>query len=173
MARPLVSTKRCSVGCWTPGGFTLVESMIASVVLAIAIVGIAGTLAASSAQTSALETNSVAVSLARQLMEEISSRPLVTSDSTPGWPTQTNRASYDSINDYSGYSDTAPVTMLAGDSSGVASGYTRSVTLTYPTSLFGTTVTSGDWVLISVSVRDPQGRSVSLNKLVARTTVTR
>lgn len=166
MARPTAATKLAR-------GFTLIESLIASVVLAIAVVGVAGTLAASHAQAAVTEETARATALCRQLVEEIAARPLVASDVTAGWPGQTDRASYDSIADYSGYTETNPPLMLGGASTGVAEGFSRCVTLTYPTTLFGQTVTAGDWVLISVTTRDDSGRSVTLNRLVAATTLIR
>jgi type II secretory pathway pseudopilin PulG len=155
------------------GAFTLVESMVASLVLAIAVVGIAGTLASSQQQTAALEENATAIALGQQLIEEIAAKPLVVTNATPGWPTQTSRANYESINDYNGYTDTNAMSLIGGASSGAGGGFTRTVTLTYPASLFGTTVTAGDWVIVSVTVRDNSGRSVTLNRLVARATMTR
>lgn len=166
MARPTAATKLRT-------GFTLIESLIASVVLAIAVVGVAGTLAASHAQAAVTEETARATALCRQLIEEIAARPLVASDATVGWPTQTNRAMYDSIADYSGYTETNPPLMLGGSSTGVADGFSRCVTLTYPTMLFGQPVTAGDWVLISVTTQDDSGRSVTLNRLVAATILVR
>jgi Tfp pilus assembly protein PilV len=147
--------------------------MIASVVLALAVVAVAGALTVSHAQAAQTEDGALAVSLARQLMEEISAKPLVATDATPGWPADHNRAHYDSINDYAGYNDTAPATMLSGSTSGTRSGFARAVTLTFPTTLFNTTVTSGEFVLINVKVTEPSGRKTELNKLVARTTYIR
>ena len=57
------------------GGFTLVESLIATVILAIAVVGIAGTLAATYQQSKEQTSSAEATQLARQLMEEISAKP--------------------------------------------------------------------------------------------------
>jgi prepilin-type N-terminal cleavage/methylation domain-containing protein len=159
--------------CGFSAGFTLIESLMASVVLAIAVVGVAGTLAASHAQAAVTEETARATALCRQLIEEIASKPVVATDATAGWPTQTDRALYDSIGDYSGYSELNPPLMLSGATTGVAEGFSRSVTLTYPTTLFGQTVTAGDWVLISVRTKDASGRSITLNRLVAATILVR
>src|SRR5439155_9308521 len=84
-------------------GFTLAESLIASVVLAAAVIGIAGMLAASYQQSEVRGNKTTALSLAQQLMEEIASKPL-DPPSTPdhgGWSAgYSNRTVYDTIDDY-------------------------------------------------------------------------
>src|SRR4051794_35772886 len=68
-------------------GFTLAECLIASVVLAIAVLGLCGALAAATRQTEALEVETRCMALAKQLMEEIASRPFdpPASNDQPGW----------------------------------------------------------------------------------------
>ena len=156
----------------TRGAFTLAESLIASVVLAIAVVGVAGTIAASHQQTAALEEDSIAVAAARQLMEEIAAKPLAAADATPGWSLgQKDRALYDTIGDYHGLDETSPVATLEGVKMTIGSRtFVRRVTVTYPTSVFGTTVAAGEFAQIEVTVKGPVGRAVTLKRLVARTT---
>jgi len=90
-------------------GFTLAESLIASVVLAVSVVGIMGPLSATYQQTRNQEESRIAVSLGRQLLDEISSKPFVDpSDfSTTLGPEadETSRAAFDNIDDYHGYHD--------------------------------------------------------------------
>src|SRR5688572_24281467 len=91
-------------------GFTLVESLIATVILAIAVIGIAGTLAATYQQSKEQTSSAESTQLARQLMEEISAKPFVLpvteAVNTPGYAAgNTNRAQYDEISDYHGFTD--------------------------------------------------------------------
>ncbi len=56
-------------------GFTLAESLIASVVLAASVIGIGGTLGVSYKNASRLDESAVATQLARQMIEQIASKP--------------------------------------------------------------------------------------------------
>src|SRR5262249_17062838 len=96
------------------GAFTLAESLLAAVVLAIAVVGISSALMASQQQSRAMADDAIAVTLAPQPMEEIAAVPVVLSDGTTGasgWPTDTTRAHYDTVNDFNGYRDQLTVTL--------------------------------------------------------------
>jgi prepilin-type N-terminal cleavage/methylation domain-containing protein len=179
------------------GGFTLAESMIASVVLAIAVVAVSGAIVASQAQNTTQIEDTIALNLARQLMEEIVAVPLATADSSC-WPNLTDRSQYDRVNDLAGYTDIVKVPLRRGSGSGLAgtidldsarpsvtvvtSGnptlssekYKRQVTITYPTTPFaGATVTAGDFALVKVTVTGPEGNVVTLTRLIGNSTVTR
>ena len=159
----------------TPG-FTLAESLIASVVLALAVVGVAGTLTAAHRQTEMLERESQAIALARQLIEEIAAKPLVSSDPTPGWSAgQHDRAMYDTVNDYDGYTDQTPVPTIEGAAADVAGAtrFQRLVTLRHPALLFGTAPVPGEFVVVEVKVRDALGDGCELRRLVSRTNLKR
>src|SRR5436190_20655919 len=89
-------------------GFTLAESLTASVVLAAAVVGIAGSLSASYQQSAVHGDSAIALDLARELMEEVSAKPFdpaTGATNAAGWPSVTDRTLYDTIDDYNGYSD--------------------------------------------------------------------
>lgn len=156
----------------TRAGFTLIESLIASVILAVAVVGIAGTLAASY-QNSREETSSAeATQLARQLMEEISARPFKIAEGdadTSGCSSgNTNRATYDDISDYDGYTDeSTSITMLDGStrSFGTAGPYTRSVSVTTGAVPVGHTPPPGDFKHVKVTVTRPRGPAIVLSKV--------
>jgi Tfp pilus assembly protein PilV len=158
--------------------FTLAESLTASVVLAAAVIGISGTLSASYQQSDSRDEATTGLLLARELMEEVASRPMDPSGSTnaSGWPTVTNRALYDTIDDYSGYTDTSTsVKASDGTVMDLAAGqtYTRTVTITpgaRPTGLTGTTT---DFMLAKVTVTTPHGQNVSVSQLFTRATVLR
>jgi prepilin-type N-terminal cleavage/methylation domain-containing protein len=183
-------------------GFTLAESLVASVVLAIAVVGVSGALIAAKQQTQAQEDDAVAVTVGKQLLEEIVSFPLVLSDGTtgqPGWPSVTDRATYDTVDDFAGYRDMISSTYererAASGSEDLGSlsarpavtvidplntpsnlanwEYRREVSVTYPTSVFGSTVAAGDLVLVAVKVTTASGRLFRFTKLIARTPVVR
>jgi Tfp pilus assembly protein PilV len=146
--------------------------MIASVVLAVAVIGVATTIAASHQQTGAVGSDAAAVATARQLMEEIAAKPLVATDATPGWAGgQQNRLNYDTISDYAGFTETSPVNTLEGHKMQVGpDAFVRTVTITYPTTVFGTTTAAGEFALVEVSVTGSQGSGCTLRRLVARTT---
>ena len=125
------------------------------------------TISASHDQTQSLENGSVAVSLARQLMEEIAAKPLVASDATPGWAGGVNdRNLYDTVNDYAGYVDSTPVATREGPKMSIGSQpYTRKVKITYPTDLFGTTSAAGEFAVVEVSVQSPSGQRCILSRI--------
>lgn len=185
-------------------GFTLAESLTASVVLALAVVGVSGAIIASQQQTLAQQDNAVAITLARQLMEEIASTPVALSDGTTGasgWPTVTNRALYDTVDDFNGYRDVVTGTYqreqkLTGSEAVNATSakpnstvipsasslpmlgsneYLRTVSVSFPTSAFGTTLSSGDLAAITVTVTSGRtgGGRVQLSRIVPRVTVVR
>jgi prepilin-type N-terminal cleavage/methylation domain-containing protein len=185
-----------------PRGFTLAESLIASVVLAIAVVGVSGALIAAQKQSQAQEDDAVAVTLARQLLEEIASYPLKFPDGSTGatgWPTLTNKSSFDTVDDFNGYRDLV-ATSYERERSGngtesfssfsakpsstvIAPGasldpltawqYRREVSVTYPTSAFGATLSSGDLVLVTVKVSSATGRQLEISRVIAKTAVVR
>jgi Tfp pilus assembly protein PilV len=67
-------------------GFTVVEALLAAVVLAVVFTGLSDELAASGQQTLALQQTATSIGLARELQEEIASKPLAnpsTGSTTP------------------------------------------------------------------------------------------
>lgn len=160
-------------------GFTLAESMIASVVLAAAVIGIASTLSASYQQSAVRGNTSTALALAQQLMEEIASKPMeVSGTNQPGWSSgQTNRANYDTTDDYNGYTDlSSSITTGSGSNVDLGDGgsYTRVVTITSnarPSAL--TSGTTSDFLLVTIAVQMPHNQSISISQLFTRLTVYR
>src|ERR1051325_2152258 len=90
--------------------FTLAESLIASVVLPIAVIAVSSALAVSSSQTNAMDVDARALSLARELLEQIAMctfDPPAVGD-MPGWVDgKIDKDAYDNISDFNGY--TVPV----------------------------------------------------------------
>jgi Tfp pilus assembly protein PilV len=154
--------------------FTLAESLIASVVLAVAAVAIVGPIMASRQQTGAADTNSAALALARQLIEEIAAKPLMNPDGTTSWgPSagQTSRSQYNSVGNYNGYVDvSAGMTMLNGTAVNLPAGttYSRTVAVEYRSSPAGLAVVSGDYAMVTVTVNPSNGPSVRLSQLLTR-----
>jgi prepilin-type N-terminal cleavage/methylation domain-containing protein len=162
-------------------GFTLAESLVASVVLAIAVVGIAGTLTASYQSISAGAGTSEAVAMARQLIEEISAKPFAVpvglTDNSGCSGGNSNRATYDTIDDYHGYTDTSSaIATLDGDTLSVgragAGTFTRSVAITPGVRPSGHTAPAADFALITVTVTKPNGEAVKVSQLVTRSVIT-
>jgi Tfp pilus assembly protein PilV len=175
--------------------FTLIEALMASAVLAIAVIAIGTSLSTSVGQSAVVEQDSTSLLLARQLMEEIAAKPFV--DPTTGTVT-TNatalanaaalaatagssptpvRASYNDVGDYHGYTDTVdashPATSLQGKTAAVTNNrkYTRSVTVEFRSTPNGSAVTSGDLAVITVTVKSPSGRSVVITRVATNTTL--
>src|SRR4051812_19233419 len=86
-------------------GFTLAEALIASVFLAIAVLGVSGTLTAASQEAQNLSNTANCQSLARELIEEISSKSYTTQPNAGYLAGGLNRANYDDIADYKSYTD--------------------------------------------------------------------
>jgi type II secretory pathway pseudopilin PulG len=159
-----------------PRGFTLAESLTASVVLAAAVIGISGSLSASYQQTAVHGDNASALDLARELMEEVAAKPFtVTGTNASGWPAVTDRNLYDTIDDFNGYEDTSSSIKLSdGSTVDVGNGgtFTRKVTVTnaVPTGLTGT---ASDFAEVTVRVSTPHSDDVTLTQICLKTTVAR
>lgn len=164
----------------TRRGYTLAESLIASVVLAAAVVGISGTLSASYQQSAVRGNLTTALQLAQQLMEEIASKPIdVPSNTTdkPGWSNgQTDRTLYDNVIDYNGYTEVSSSIHLWDGSTidlGNGGSYTRSVAVTSNALPSGLTGTASDFYLVTITVQMPHSQSVSISQLFTRVPVYR
>jgi Tfp pilus assembly protein PilV len=149
--------------------FTLAEALIASVVLAIAVVGIAGTLAASYDTRTSSDEDATAATLARTLLEEIAAKPFATTASSSGWSAgNKNRATYVNVADYQGYTDENPFRSLDGQEIDLEAAYRRSVNYTCPATITasGTTMTSNQFGLVTVTVTSKSGRVTRLSRLL-------
>ena len=169
---------RSNHGLGASSGFTLAEALIASVVLAIAVVGLAGALSVASSQSHALDADTTALALGRQLMEEVLARPFdpPAAGDHGGWNTGNHdKNSYDDIADYDGYSDVA---LEPSDGGGATMGamaspgmnFNRSVSFTYRATPGGAAAANGDFGMITVTVTpDAAGAGpVTLHRLVSR-----
>ena len=165
--------------CWAPRlpqkAFTLAECLIASVVLSVSVIGVAATLSASHAQTSNVANESQAVTICGSSWRKSQpSRSLRRTRRRAG-RLESDRSKYDSVMDYSGYSDESPFPTLEGDSATVSSKvpFSRQVTIAEPATLFGAAVTPGDAVMVTVDAQDTLGRGATLHRLVTPITTVR
>jgi Tfp pilus assembly protein PilV len=159
--------------------FTLAESLIASVYLAAAVIGISGVLSATYQHSAAYGTSATGLSLAQELMEEISARPAVLAAGTvdqPGWPTVTDRTKYDTVDDYNGYSDVgSSITTASGSTIDASDGgsFIRTVTVTANAIPAGMTGTASDFLLVTVTVQMPKTETIKISQLFTKATICR
>jgi Tfp pilus assembly protein PilV len=145
--------------------------------MAVAVVGIAGTLAASYQQDTVRGNTTTALNLAQQLMEEIAAKPIELASGVtnkPGWSSgQTDRRLYDTIDDYNGYTDfSGSIQTASGTTLNLSDGgsYERSVTVTSNALPSGLTGPSSDFVLVTVTVTMPHNQSTSVSQVFTRVT---
>jgi hypothetical protein len=147
---------------------------MASTVLAIAVVGIAGPIGAASEQSEMVRERGTAIVLARQLLEEIAAKPLCDGGTTCHLGPEsgeTTRAKFDSADDYHQYHDTTgDLYNLSGQRVGFAADavYTRDVTVEYRATIAGAGTTSGDFGLIRVVVTTPHNQTVTIHRLLCK-----
>jgi Tfp pilus assembly protein PilV len=166
--------------------FTLAEALIASVVLSVAVVGVSGVLASASGNSRRMNDDAAAQLLARSLMEEVVARPFAPPlvNDQAGWAQgNKNRATYDNVADYNGYTDstksgaTNPAKTLGGATIdlGDTGAFTRTVAFEYRNSPAGAAIGTGtgSFGLITVICTGNSGTSTTLHKLVSNTTLTR
>ncbi len=151
---------------------------MATTLLAIAVVGIAGPLGAASEQSRMGDERGAALILARELMEEIVAKPLCDGGTTCHLgpeSSETDRSKFDSADDYHLYHDTTKeLKNLSKDTLAFPTGavYTRDVTVEYRTSPSGSSASAGDFGLISVSVTTPHKQVVQIWRLMTKQSLT-
>ncbi|MCD6304484.1 MAG: hypothetical protein J7M21_05935 [Planctomycetes bacterium] len=126
------------------GGFTLIEALMASVILAIAVIAVLMPFTAGARCQQDEMRRTTAVGLAQQLMEEILSKPFEEPDDGDDYaespsdfgpePGETSREDYSAIDDYDGYTEPAGA-IVDGDGEVVtdpsAEGLSRRVSVQY------------------------------------------
>jgi hypothetical protein len=140
-------------------------------------------------QADAVQQTGQALSLGRQLMDEIASKPLANPSSgstTPAvavvhtgtQPSTVNRSTFVAAGDYNGYADSGEaVYELDGTTSLAVTGtenFTRTVTVTQgakPSS--DVSSPSTDFSLVTVTVTTPSGRSIKLQRVISNYTFAR
>jgi type II secretory pathway pseudopilin PulG len=161
-------------------GFTLAESLTASVVLAASVVALSSAMSASYQQSAQQDETTVALDLARELMEEIASKPIAVTapaNDYPGWSSgQHDRTTYDTVDDYNGYLDTSSaIAMADGTTIDAGNGdiYTRMVSVQSNALPSGLTGTASDFSLVTVTVMLPHGQRVAISQLMTKTMMVR
>jgi prepilin-type N-terminal cleavage/methylation domain-containing protein len=155
-------------------GFTLLEGLVASVVLLILVVGVAGSLSTSYQQSQSVRTTSTAVTLARQLVDEIVSKPFNPADAlgTGGG----TRSTFTDVGAYNGYSDNSnAMPLLDGAALNVtgADNYVRQVVVVGAKPSIDTASPASDFAIVTVNVACPDGQIVSLPEFVANYAIPR
>jgi type II secretory pathway pseudopilin PulG len=151
-------------------GFSVLEGLVASAVLAIAVVGVAGPLAASSQHASVARERGGALALARQLMEQIAAHPLVNGAPTPlgpQLPYEDSPAKYDTVGDFHGYQD-YPAASQATPGARADATYARSVSVEYRTASFDPSPTASDFALVTVTVTTPRKETLRVSRLFCK-----
>ncbi len=171
---PTIKSSRNGQGC-RRSGFTLIEAMIASTIVAVAVIGVAGLMASSAGQAQYAAETANAIALGRQLMEEIAAKPLI--DPTDGSRTlgaeagETSRTLFDNVDDYHGYLDaTTAIKTATGDWYVLGDGqkYERRVRVQYLTSPSGPADPNGDFALVTVTITTPGATPVVLKQIMTK-----
>ncbi len=155
-------------------GFTLVEALLASVILAMAITAVTAPFTAAARNERADGRRTVAVCLANEIMEEIISKPFDDPDgkSAVGPESgESTRSEFDNIDDYHRYEEKAGAIVdgtgtLAGDP--LAGDLSRHVTTTYIYVSGQDMSDSPDFVRVEVTVRRKGLPLVTLTRLAYR-----
>ncbi len=84
-------------------GFTLIEALLASVILAMVVGAVIMPFTAGAANTAQNVRSTLAVNLAQDLMEEILAKPFHDPNSSEAG--ETGRSNWDDMDDYDGYSE--------------------------------------------------------------------
>ncbi|MCX5659912.1 MAG: prepilin-type N-terminal cleavage/methylation domain-containing protein [Planctomycetota bacterium] len=139
-------------------GFTLMECLIASIVLAVTVSAIATALASGHRQAKASLDNARGARLAEVLMEEVQSLAYV--DTSAGASTG-SRAAFDQINDVTSYTEGNTIMDQAGTAYPTEfQHYTRTVAVTWGTLSITGLSGSSTGATIVVTVSDKTGSGV-------------
>lgn len=153
-------------------GLTLLESMLASVVLAISVFAITLPFTMGVRNDEAQQRQTVGVGLAEELMEEILSKPFSDpqGDSQPGpEPGEYSRALFDNVDDYDGLDEQAnSIANCTGEvmSDPAARGLSRYVTTEYVYVSGQQTDEAPTFLRVTVEVRYEKTPLVTLTRLI-------
>jgi hypothetical protein len=151
------------------------EGLTASVVLVILVVGVVGSVSTSYQQSQSVRATSTAVPLARQLVDEIVSKPLY---SDASGTVAGVRSTFTDVTAYNGYSDNSnAMPLLEGGTLNVTGEdkYLRQVEFP-PTVVGAQPIINGtpdsvspatDFAIVTVNVTCPDGQIISIPEFVA------
>lgn len=153
------------------GGFTLVEALFASAVLALVVAAMSQAVVSGQAVTAQAMFEARALSLAEALMEEVLALPYT----DPGGDTaagpdagETGRADFDGMDDYDGYAEAAgalvdPAGVLYPERHQV---FSRAVAASYATEDLAVLGGARDGLRVTVTVADAGGRAWTITRFV-------
>ncbi len=155
-------------------GFTLAEGLMAATLLSMSVVCILGPISASFEQSRAGERAATASALARQLLDEVGGKPFEDpSDYSRILGPEGDepaRSRFDNIDDFHSYTDSSSNLTLLDDSTlsvGDGEVFNRGVTVDYRSDP-ATSATWGDMALVRITVIQPDGRAIRVNRLACR-----
>ena len=157
----------------TRRGFTLVEALLASSILAMAILALTLPFTAAAQNQRADGQITFAAALAQELVDEILTKPFYDPQGgglTPGpEPGESGRNLFDNIDDYHGYSESdGNVTNAAGEvcTDALATGLSRSATAEYVRVAGQSDTDPPTFISVTVTVNYHSDPVVSLSRLV-------
>lgn len=145
------------------GGLTLVELIVAMLVISIALAGVLLATAYTTRHSADPVVRHQATAIAEAYLEEITLKDYRDPDDGNLCPApEAERAFYDNICDYSGLSDDGAVDQNGNAISGLEN-YAVSVTVSSPEQPFGPAGATVNGLKIAVTVIDPAGESLILS----------
>jgi len=165
---------------WSLPGFSLIEAMVACAVLAIAVTGLAVSLAASHQNSTAADERGMMLQCARSLLEELAGKPFKSPNAVdaPGWKQgQPARVAYDDLFDYDGYTDLVPVenASVEFEIGKPKPGFKRAVVVQMRRDPATVTTNMGlaNFAYVAVTITAPSGKTFTLPYWAARTDLRR
>ena len=147
-------------------GISLVELIMFIVIVSVALAGILLVLNVTTKNSADPLVHKQALAVAESLLEEVELQDFIpaTGAITPNPVTQANRAlQYHVVKDYAGFFTTTGIYTVDGTAiPGLGNYNITSVTVT-PAALGSITLVSGNAVLITVTVTDPQGNQIAID----------
>jgi prepilin-type N-terminal cleavage/methylation domain-containing protein len=158
-------------------GFTLMEALVASVVLLILALGVVGSVSTAYEQSQFVHDSATSLSLAKQLMDEIVSKPYVPADALGTTGNTGPRSAFTNVSAYNKYSDASTsMPMLTGATLDVtgSESFVRSVSVSKGTKpSIDTASPTNDFAIVTVTITNPDGQTVSVPELVANYSIQR
>ena len=145
-------------------GASLIELIMFIVIIGIALSGILLVMNNVSGHSADALVRKQAIAIAESLLEEIQLQNFAKpAGGFSGAATSANRASFDTVIDYIGYTTTAGIVTVNNNAIAGLNGYNITAVTVAATAMGGAFVPAADAYLITVTVTDPQG---NLNTVV-------
>jgi len=114
-------------------GFTLVEILLAIVIIGVGLAGVLSVFVASVSNSADPVVRKQLQSIAEEMMEEITLKPYAVSGTAPTPSDCAARTNYDDVSDYSGYFSTGRICDIDGAPISLLNGYSVVTTVTIST----------------------------------------